>query len=102
MGDLRAEIWDGDFTFTEPTPSLPEVVEVLEHDGQAYVKGQDGMLFDQRTNELVGVWNPVSESINPVKEDNVDPITGAALAPVKGMTYVFAPDGTVTDGDTQE
>ena len=52
-------------------PSTTETVnaKVFEFQGKKYLKTEDGILYDQETEECVGVWNEETKSIDDFADD---------------------------------
>ena len=43
-----------------------------EHEGKTYLKSKDNMLYDQDTQDTVGLWNPESKTITYITEEDFD------------------------------
>jgi hypothetical protein len=55
----------------EAEPSTTETVnaKVFEFQGKKYLKTVDGILYDQETEDCVGVWNEETKSIDDFADD---------------------------------
>lgn len=69
---------------------------MLEIDGQQFMMTPDGMVIDPETQQAVGMFNPQTQSI--------EPLDGVPMMMVQDgdRTYIVAPDGGVYDPETQE
>ena len=47
-------------------------VTLHEHEGKTYLKSKDNMLYDQDTQDTVGLWNPESKTITYITEEDSD------------------------------
>ena len=47
-------------------------VTLHEHEGKTYLKSKDNMLYDQETQDTVGIWNPDSKTITYITEEDSD------------------------------
>ena len=44
----------------------------FEHDGVKYLKTADNMLYFEESQEAAGMWDPVSNTVTPVDDDDSD------------------------------
>jgi colicin import membrane protein len=61
--ELQAE------TVEEPSTTETVNAKVFEFQGKKYLKTEDGILYDQETEECVGVWNEETKSIDDFADD---------------------------------
>ena len=47
-------------------------VTLHQHEGKTYLKSKDNMLYDQETQDTVGIWNPDSKTITYITEEDSD------------------------------
>ena len=68
--ELQAETVE-EASVAEIEPSTTETVnaKVFEFQGKKYLKTEDGILYDQETEECVGVWNEETNSIDDFADD---------------------------------
>ena len=47
-------------------------VTLHQHEGKTYLKSKDNMLYDQETQDTVGIWHPDSKTITHITEEDSD------------------------------
>jgi hypothetical protein len=70
---VEAEPSEADASEAEPSEAEPsEAVvnaKVFEYEGKKYLKTEEGILYDQATEECVGVWNEETKSIDDFADE---------------------------------
>ena len=83
-------------------------VSRIQIKGVQYFKDDENSLYDTKTRELVGVWNPETKTIEPFSDDEeeekpkVKPKTKVTRIQIKGVEYYRDAENNLYDPKTKE